>query len=59
MLNCEWGRLFTCQEISALKSPAAADEGISDVEEVIVIYCYKCSLICAKKKLKLALRKRS
>jgi hypothetical protein len=32
---------------------------VSDVEEVIVIYCYKCSLICAKKKLKLALPKRS
>ena len=28
MLNCAWGKLFTCQEISALKSPAAADEGI-------------------------------
>ena len=29
MLNCEGGRLFTCQKISALKSPAAADEEIA------------------------------
>jgi hypothetical protein len=28
MLNCEWGGLFACQEIFALKSRTAAIEGI-------------------------------